>query len=124
MDPYVKEALDQAFGFSLATPGHTLEDHYYNLWKYDKPIVPRLQDADLDEAIAYVRALYRLEQLLTSHRWNKPAGWGKEAIRRAVLHLNWWLEGNRLLRGLFRYHPDLAWTRTHKLMGLRYVKLG
>lgn len=129
--PFPSELISELTGYSCSF--YTLVGHYFNLWKYDQDIVDKPDDPNLDEAIEYVTQLYKLEEPVTSHSWDKlsavpfiptsSSGWGfigkkgdpgnhQEAIRRAVLHLNWWLEGTRSLCGPFRYHPDLAWTRT------------
>lgn len=140
IDQFAYECLTDLIGEDKITEYHgysrsyyTLEGHYSNLWNFDQKILPKPIDTDLNEAIQYVREVFRLEKPITSIPWhrldlvpfvpNTSAGWGykgkkgdkgnqEEAIRRAVSSLNWWLEGPRSQRGPFRYHPDLAWTRT------------
>lgn len=139
-DPFVETCLNELIGpeavsdfdgYSRAF--YSLEGHYWNLWKYDQPHIPMPDDPDLQLAIDHVSQLYRLDEPVTTIRWDQldkvpfiptsSAGWGyigkkgapgnhAEAIRRAVSSLYWWLEGPRSHRGPFRYHPDLAWTRT------------
>lgn len=139
-DEYVAECLNDLLGpeplkefEGYSRSFYTLEGHYYNLWKYDNPILPMPNDPALTAAIEHVTTLYRLPTPATSIRWDQLAnvpfiptsssGWGyygkkgapgnhEKAIRRATSCLNWWLEGSRSFRGPYRYHPDLAWTRT------------
>jgi len=139
-DPFVEQCLTEMLGPDVITDFdgysrafYSLEGHYWNLWKYDRPHAPMPTDPALQQAIEHVSTLYRLETPATTIRWDQlnkvpfipssSAGWGyigkkgapgnhDKAIRRAVSSLNWWLEGPRSYRGPFRYHPDLAWTRT------------
>lgn len=138
IDEYARQSLFELLGedpveeFGRYTRSfYTLEGHYQNLWLYDRTVVSKPIDPVLELAISHVRALYRLPNPVFSHRWNdlrsvpfissSSAGWGYVgkkgdignhdiAVRRAVGSLYAWLRPGRL--GPFRYHPDLAWTRT------------
>lgn len=141
IDPFVYETLSETLGIDVVEEFgqytrsyYTVEGHYKNLWKYDRPILPKPQDPLLDIAIERTRYEYRLPQPVLTYGWgdlaevpfigSSSSGWGfvgkkgapgnhEKAINRAVSHLNWWLEtklGDAEIP--FRYHPDLAWTRT------------
>lgn len=142
VDPFVHDTLSDAFGIDVVQEYgdytrsyYTLEGHYFNLWKYDRKIEPMPQDPLLDMAIAITREKFRLPVITQSYGWDElakvpfipasSAGWNyvgnkgapgnhEIAISRAVLSLKWWLEDLELPRNrrLFKYHPDLAWTRT------------
>lgn len=141
VDPFVKESLTDLIGgdvveeFGEYTRSYyTLEGHYYNLWNYDRAILPRPNDPILTQAISLAARAFTLPMPVYSISWDNlaavpfipssSAGWGyvgkkgapgnhEKAINRAVSSLNWWLE---TMEGLttrpFRYRPDLAWTRT------------
>lgn len=113
---------------------YTLEGHYYNIWKYDIPIVPMPRDPVLTEVIQNTSRAFRLDRKVNAISWNdlrsvpfipsSSAGWGyigkkgdpgnyDKAINKAVSSLYWWLETlNGQADRPFRYRPDLAWTRT------------
>lgn len=142
VDPFVYETLTDSFGIDViqeygnyTRSFYTLEGHYENLWKYDRIIVPKPQDPLLDLAISIARQEFKLDQPVQSYGWYElgkvpfisasSAGWnyrGRKgapgnhelAISRAVLSLKWWLEDldQSPTRRTFKYHPDLAWTRT------------
>lgn len=113
---------------------YTLEGHYYNIWKYDIPIVGKPDDPVLELAIQNTTDHFRLQTKVDAISWHdlksvpfipsSSAGWGydgkkgdpgnhERAINRAVSSLYWWLEtiNGQTVRP-FRYRPDLAWTRT------------
>lgn len=140
VDDFVYDTLSTRFGQEIVEDFvgytrsyYTLEGHYHNLWKYDRPIQRKPQDPHLDMAIMKAKQIFRLSRPVTSYRWDdlasvpfittSSAGWGfvgkkgdpgnhEKAISKAVLSLNWWLEDQIAKIKLFRYHPDLAWTRT------------
>jgi hypothetical protein len=141
VDQFVYDTLTDIFGINVVEEFgnytrsfYTLEGHYANLWKYDRKILPKPQDPLLDIAIEKTRIKFRLPRKVKSYSWNdlasvpfipsSSAGWGipgkkgdpgnhEKAISKAVLSLNWWLETNQGTANVpFRYHPDLAWTRT------------
>lgn len=140
VDPFVKSTLEQFFGLDVVQEFgrytrsfYTLEGHYSNLWKYDRPILPKPTDPVLDHAIWCTAQDFRLNQPVTAIDWwslkdvpfipSSSAGYnfiGKKgdpgnhelAINRAVMSLNMWLEDRERGTDIFRYHPDLAWTRT------------
>lgn len=142
IDPFVYDTLSSYIGVDVVKEFgdytrsfYTLEGHYKNLWNYDRPILPKPQDSILDLAIEISRHEFRLPQMVESYGFYElarvpfipasSAGWnyiGKKgdpgnheiAISRAHLCLNWWHEELLLspTRRTFRYHPDLAWTRT------------
>lgn len=142
IDPFVYETLSETFGIDVieeygnyTRSYYTLAGHYDNLWKYDRKIQQKPQDPILDLAIEKARHTFRLDQPVQSYGWNElakvpfisasSAGWNYKgnkgapgnheiAIGRSVLSLKWWLEDLDLPRNrrLFKYHPDLAWTRT------------
>lgn len=142
IDPYVYDTLEQFIPGSVLDDfsGYTrsfysLEGHYDNLWLYDRPIVNKPENnAELDLAIQLASNAFKLDQQVTSYDWeslssvpfipSSGAGWGyvgkkgdpgnhTKAINRAVGSLNHWLETKeRRASTPYRYHPDLAWTRT------------
>lgn len=142
VDPFVYDTLSDTFGVdvveefgSYTRSFYTLEGHYHNLWLYDRKILPKPQDPLLDLAIRISREEFRLDTPVHSYGWhelakvpfiaNSSAGWNyignkgapgnhETAISRAVLSLKWWSEDQELRpsQRLFKYHPDLAWTRT------------
>lgn len=142
IDPFVYDTLTDIFGLNVVEEYgnytrsfYTLEGHYENLWKYDRKVLPKPQDPLLDLAISITAEAFRLPQPVQSYGWwelaNVPfistssAGWNyvgnkgapgnhELAISRAVLSLKWWIEDLELHRSrrTFKYHPDLAWTRT------------
>lgn len=113
---------------------YTLDGHYQNLWLFDRPILPKPDDPDLDIAIAHTRKIFRLRPKVKSHGWydladvpfipSSGAGYGyrgkkgdpgnhDKAISRAHYSLKWWLETIQKRTSVpFRFKPDLAWTRT------------
>lgn len=140
VDPFVLSTLEESLGIDVVKEFgdytrsyYTLEGHYFNLWKYDLPKFHKPLDPRMDEAIDMARKAFRLPRKVKSYRWgdlssvpfipSSSAGWGFRgkkgdpgnhalAISRAVLSLNWWLEDEAAGISTFRYHPDLAWTRT------------
>lgn len=142
VDPFVFDTLSNHVGLDVVQEFgnytrsyYTLEGHYDNLWKYDRIITPKPQDPILDLAISIANEEFRLPTPVPSFGWNElakvpfipssSAGWNyigskgapgnhELAISRAVLSFKWWLEDQSLRRSerTFRYHPDLAWTRT------------
>lgn len=142
VDNFVYDTLTNSLGVNVVEEFgqytrsfYTLEGHYENLWKYDQSILPKPQDPILDLAISITSEVFKLPQPVYSFNFGElaripfisssSAGWnykGKKgdpgnheiAISRAHLCLNWWHEELTLpkSRQIFRYHPDLAWTRT------------
>nr|APG78242.1 RdRp [Hubei partiti-like virus 56] len=140
VDQFVHETLSESLGIDVVEEFgqytrsfYTLEGHYHNLWKYDRIILPKPDDPLLDMAIERTRYEYQLPTKVKSIGWDSLAevpfisssssGWGfvgkkgapgnhEKAISKAVLSLKWWLEDKQNGTNTFRYHPDLAWTRT------------
>lgn len=142
VDPFVYDTLSNTLGVNViqeygqyTRSFYSLEGHYENLWKYDRLILPKPQDPLLDLAISISTEAFRLPQPINTYHFGElarvpfipssSAGWnyiGKKgdpgnheiAISRAHLCLNWWHEDLSVLpsRQTFKYHPDLAWTRT------------
>lgn len=140
VDQFVFDAMTDTFGIDVikefgeyTRSFYTLEGHYENLWKYDRKTLRKPADFMLNVAIARTRRDFKLERPAVSHSWHNlaavpfisssSAGWGfqgqkgapgnhEKAINKAVLSLNWWLEDKFNNTRTFRYHPDLAWTRT------------
>lgn len=141
VDPYVKESLEELIGRSAVEEFgsytrsfYTLEGHYSNLWKYDQPITPPINDPIFDLAVQKARESLRLPVPVSTYNWERlkdvpyisssSAGWGyigkkgapgnqTRAIERANAYLRWWLDMRYgKARYNYLYHPDLAWTRT------------
>lgn len=140
VDPYVYESLQELLGCNVVEEFgdytrsfYTLEGHYHNLWKFDRPILPKPKIPLLDKAIDLARITFMLSSKVQSHRWDdlasvpfvptSTAGWGYTgkkgdpgnhaiAINKAVKALNWWHEGKLGLNVPYRTSPDLAFTRT------------
>lgn len=141
IDPWAHSLLSDLLGsspveeFGMYTRSfYSLSGHYEHLWKYDRPILPKPNDPDLDLAIAHTRKIFSLTPKVKPISWNRlrdipfipssGAGYGyigkkgdpgnlDKAIRRAVSSLYWW-EDTKLGRTNrpFRFRPDLAWSRT------------
>lgn len=129
---YIGEnAVDEFVGMTRSY--YTLEGHYHNLWKYDRQILRKPRDPRLEMAIYKAASAFKLPNPVRSISWNSlarvpfipssSAGWGFKgkkgdpgnhaaAISKAVLSLKWWSEDQSNPNPTFRYHPDLAWTRT------------
>lgn len=135
-DPYVEQSLTDLIGsdsmlhFKEYTRSYyTLEGHYCNLWLYDRPFYPQINDPLFDIAIQLTSEAFRLPNKVNSISWDalntvpfigsSGAGWGyigkkgdrdnhRLAISRAVGHFRSWNEK----QPSWRYTPDLAWTRT------------
>lgn len=140
VDQFVFDTLTDTLGIDVVEEFgnytrsyYTEEGHYANLWKYDRQILPKPQDPRLDLVIAKAFEVFKLDRPVKSISWHSLAsvpfisssssGWnyvGKKgdpgnhetAINRAVLCLNWWLEDRQQGINTYKYHPDLAWTRT------------
>lgn len=140
VDEFVKQTLEDDFGYDVVQQFgeytrsfYTLEGHYQNLWNYDRKIMPKPQDQRLERAIAQTYLDFKLDEPVTSISWNNlksvpfipssSAGWGFTgkkgdpgnhdlAINKAVMSLKWWLDDKFFNQSTFRFHPDLAWTRT------------
>nr|QVG74788.1 RNA-dependent RNA polymerase [Riboviria sp.] len=112
---------------------YTLEGHYFNLWKYDRVITPKPHDLVLEEALSITRGRFAPAQRISSYGWDmlskvpfiptSSAGWKyigakgapgnhELAISRAVGSLYAWADDLVYKTNLFRYTPDVAWTRT------------
>lgn len=135
-DPYVEAALIDLLGDLSLTEFkdytrsyYTLEGHYGNLWFYDRPFRPRINDICYEIAKQVTAEAFRLPHRVSSISWDSlatvpyirgsGAGYGYVgkkgdgtnhaiAIGRAVGHLRSWQER----QPAWRYTPDLAWTRT------------
>lgn len=135
-DPYVEEALSDLLGYDIidtykeyTRSFYTLEGHYRNLWLYDRPFVPKIQDPVYNDALEHTRAMFTLPSKVRSIAWDaldtvpfistSSSGWGYKgkkgqdgnheiAIHRAVGNLLSWTEK----QPSWRYTPDMAWTRT------------
>lgn len=141
VDHFAEECLSEMLDTSSVTAFgeftrsfYTEEGHYDNLWKYDRPLLPRPTDPDFYKAVEHTRKTLRLPQPVTPYSWHKlsdvpfisssSAGWGyigkkgtddnhSIAIKRANAYLLWWLDTvDGISTNPYRYHPDLAWTRT------------
>lgn len=140
VDPYVYETLqefldvDSIDEFDRYTRSfYSLEGHYENLWNYDRVIEPKPDDPLLEQAIQITNDAFKLKRPVETINWHQlkavpyipssSAGWGfigpkgapgniDLAVSKAVLSLNMWLEDIRDGTSHFRFHPDLAWTRT------------
>lgn len=141
VDPYVKESLEELLNadvvnvFGTYTRSfYTLEGHYQNLWNYDRPYIARPESETLDRAISITADRLRLPEPVTPYSWHdlasvpyipsSSAGWGyrgkkgspgnhRLAIYRANAYLHWHNDTISGLSGVpYKYHPDLAWTRT------------
>lgn len=141
VDPFVKECLEEMLGctaveaFGLYTRSYyTPEGHYHNLWNYDRPYIPRPTDSVFYDAVRHTADTLRLPAPVTPYSWHDLAsvpfiassssGWGyigkkgaegnhRLAIQRANAYLLWWRDNQEGISFRpYRYHPDLAWTRT------------
>lgn len=141
VDPFAKECLEEMLGFSaveafgLYTRSfYTEEGHYNNLWHYDRPYSPRPTDSVFFDAVRHTQDTLRLSTPVTPFSWHdlasvpfissSSAGWGYRgkkgdgdnhhlAIKRANAYLLWWRDSvDGVAQRPYRYHPDLAWTRT------------
>lgn len=140
IDPFAYDTLSHTLGVNVVEEFgeytrsyYTLEGHYQNLWNYDRRILTKPTDCRLQLAIERARSDFKLDAPVTAFGYNElasvpfisssSAGWnmvGKKgdpgnhehAIRNAVLSINMWLEDQINGTSHFRFHPDLAWTRT------------
>lgn len=141
VDPYIHNILANTIGIdTIKEFGHytrsfyTLEGHYSNLWKYDRPILPAPTHHLLYQAISHSTQCFKLDYPVTSISWNNlkevpfipssASGWGyigkkgapgnhERAIRMAVFSLHQWDETRSgTTSNPFRYHPDIAYYRT------------
>lgn len=140
IDPFVYDTMCNTLGVNIVEEFgeytrsyYTLEGHYNNLWKYDRAILSKPNDHNLHLAIAKTRSEFKLDAPVHAYSFNElasvpfisssSAGWnlvGKKgdpgnherAIHHAVLSINMWLEDRIYGTSNFRFHPDLAWTRT------------
>lgn len=143
IDPFVYSSLSDILGIDVieefgayTRSFYTLEGHYSNLWKYDRPILPAPTDPLYKAAInrSYyafkldypVKAIsfYNLDDVPfipgSASGWNYKGKKGapgnhEKAKRMAVFNLYTWLEqrhGIFKVKDPFRYHPDIAYYRT------------
>lgn len=141
VDPFVQECLEEMLGCSAVEAFgsytrsyYTLEGHYQNLWYYDRPYSPRPTDSIFYDAVTHTANTIRLPSPVTPYSWHdlasvpfisgSSAGWGyrgkkgdvdnhRLAIKRANAYLLWWRDNQDGTSSRpYRYHPDLAWTRT------------
>lgn len=50
---------------------YSLEGHYKNLWLYDRPILPKPLDPDLDWAIQHAKRIFTLTPKVKPISWNR-----------------------------------------------------
>nr|UJQ88336.1 MAG: RNA-dependent RNA polymerase [North shore virus] len=141
IDPWVRAALDDTLGADsvyefgeYSSSFYSMEGHYHNLRLYDRVITPKPKLPLLEEVIAETRKAFEINDKVISLSRDdlasapfirtSSAGWsyiGKSkdnhatAIRRAVGTLKTWYKDKHQARGtpsMFRYTPDMAWTRT------------